>query len=132
VRLAEELETPGQFRVLLVAVNDSPDQAAKFLGSAAGRALHDPSWEIAHRYSTRQLPETHLLVQTKVVKTWVGATAWDDPAVRQEPGLDGSPLEHCGRVIALSLSEALESCRQGSFHDAKTEIGLRRLAEELA
>lgn len=84
VRLAEELEAPGQFRVLLVAVNDSPDQAAKFLGSAAGRALHDPSWEIAHRYSTRQLPETHLLVQSKVVKTWVGATNWDDPAVRQE------------------------------------------------
>src|SRR5688500_7862506 len=39
MRLAEDLEAPGVFRVLLVAVNDSPDQAAKFLGSAAGRAL---------------------------------------------------------------------------------------------
>lgn len=84
VRLAEDLEVPGEFRVLFVAVNDSPDQVAKFLGSAAGRELHDPSWEIAHRYSTRLLPDTHLLVQGKVVKTWVGATAWDDPAVRQE------------------------------------------------
>lgn len=55
-----------------------------------------------------------------------------DPATRQEPGLDGSPLEHCGRVIAVPLKEALELCRQGSFHDAKTEIGLRRLEEELA
>lgn len=55
-----------------------------------------------------------------------------DPVSRQEPGLDGSPLEHCGRVVAIPLKEALDCCRQGSFHDAKTEIGLRRLAEELA
>ncbi|HEY6724944.1 MAG TPA: NUDIX hydrolase [Polyangiaceae bacterium] len=55
-----------------------------------------------------------------------------DPTTRQEPGLDGSPLEHCGRVISLPLKEALELCRRGSLQDAKTEIGLRRLAEELA
>lgn len=55
-----------------------------------------------------------------------------DPTTRKEPELDGSPLEHCGQVITLALGEALELCRQGSFHDAKTELGLRRLAEELA
>lgn len=53
-----------------------------------------------------------------------------DPAARTEPSLDGSPLEHCGRVIALPLQEALQLCRQGSFQDGKTEIGLRRLAEK--
>ncbi|HEU5073992.1 MAG TPA: NUDIX hydrolase [Polyangiaceae bacterium] len=55
-----------------------------------------------------------------------------DPATQKQPELDGSPLEHCGQVIALPLGEALEMCRKGSFHDAKTELGLRRLAEELA
>ena len=55
-----------------------------------------------------------------------------DPATRVEPGLDGSPLEHFGQVIAIPLTEALEWCRRGTIQDAKTELGLRRLAEELA
>jgi ADP-ribose pyrophosphatase len=55
-----------------------------------------------------------------------------DPVTRREPALDGSPLEHFGQVIALPLAEALEWCRKGTIQDAKTELGLRRLAEELA
>jgi ADP-ribose pyrophosphatase len=52
-----------------------------------------------------------------------------NPATRQEPSLDGSALERFGRVVALPLAEALESCRAGRIEDAKTELGLRRLAE---
>jgi len=55
-----------------------------------------------------------------------------EPATRKDPSLDGSPLEHCGRVISLPLGEALELCRQGHIQDAKTELGLRRLVEALA
>jgi ADP-ribose pyrophosphatase len=54
------------------------------------------------------------------------------PELRAEPALDGSALERHGRVIALPLSDALALCRAGRIEDAKTELGLRRLAEALA
>lgn len=54
------------------------------------------------------------------------------PEERAEPALDGSALERFGRVIALPLSDALALCRAGQIEDAKTELGLRRLADTLA
>ena len=51
------------------------------------------------------------------------------PERRGEPGLDGSALERFGRVIALPLRRALAWCASGRIEDAKTELGLRRLAE---
>jgi ADP-ribose pyrophosphatase len=51
------------------------------------------------------------------------------PSARAEPSLDGSALERFGRVIALPLERALELCRQGRIEDAKTELGLRRMAD---
>jgi len=52
-----------------------------------------------------------------------------DPGARGEPSLDGSALERFGRVIALPLREALALCASGRIEDAKTELGLRRLAD---
>lgn len=54
-----------------------------------------------------------------------------DPASRKEPALDGSALEHFGKVIDLPFSQALELCRTGAIEDAKTELALRRLGEKL-
>jgi ADP-ribose pyrophosphatase len=54
-----------------------------------------------------------------------------DPARRQRPSLDGSALEQLGVVIDTSLADALSACSIGEIEDAKTELGLRRLAELL-
>ena len=54
-----------------------------------------------------------------------------DPAARKEPDGDGSPLEDAARVVSVPLEDALEACRIGEIRDAKTEIGLRRLASLL-
>jgi 8-oxo-dGTP pyrophosphatase MutT (NUDIX family) len=51
---------------------------------------------------------------------------------RHEPSLDGSPLEHGGQVLAVSVKDALAMARAGVFADEKTELGLRRLADALA
>jgi ADP-ribose pyrophosphatase len=51
------------------------------------------------------------------------------PEARSEPSLDGSALERFGQVLALPLARALGLCRSGRIEDAKTELGLRRLAE---
>jgi ADP-ribose pyrophosphatase len=54
------------------------------------------------------------------------------PEARGEPSLDGSALERFGRVLALPLARALELCQSGQIQDAKTELGLRRLADTMA
>ena len=54
------------------------------------------------------------------------------PEARGEPSLDGSALERFGQVLALPLEAALGLCRSGRIEDAKTELGLRRLAEAVA
>jgi ADP-ribose pyrophosphatase len=52
-----------------------------------------------------------------------------DPARRRRPTEDGSVLERAASILALPLGDALEHCRTGAIRDAKTELGLRRLAE---
>lgn len=54
-----------------------------------------------------------------------------EPAQRKLPSLDGSALEQLGAIIAVRLTDALLACRSGEVEDAKTELGLRRLAEVL-
>jgi len=55
-----------------------------------------------------------------------------DPLLRQKPLEDGSAVEANALVVTLSLEAALASCRDGAIKDAKTELGLRRLAERFA
>ncbi len=52
-----------------------------------------------------------------------------DPTRRETPPEDGSPLESGAVIVDVALDEALDLCRRGIIEDAKTEIGLRRLAE---
>jgi thiol-disulfide isomerase/thioredoxin len=68
--------------VVLVAVADEPNAARRFLGATELPLLFDPGWEVAHRFGTDQLPETHLVVGGDIVETFVGATDWRDPGVR--------------------------------------------------
>jgi ADP-ribose diphosphatase len=53
-----------------------------------------------------------------------------DPRTRAVPTEDGSALERCAAIVPVPVMDALEHCRHGSIRDAKTELALRRLAEE--
>jgi len=68
--------------VVLIAVADEPGVARRFVGPSDLPLLFDPSWDVAHRFGTERLPETHIVVGGEVVDTFVGATDWGDPAVR--------------------------------------------------
>jgi thiol-disulfide isomerase/thioredoxin len=103
-RLAEDFSDERDFDLVMIAVGDEPQNVEEFLGSLAPMALFDPSWDIAHRYGTRKLPETYLVVGGRVVETdsqarlrretglkldgdsprWVGQTDWGDPRIRTE------------------------------------------------
>lgn len=80
--IADYAERPD-FRVLMVAVQDEVGKVEDFLGGDAHSVLYDPQWEVAHRYDTRKLPESHLVVGGQVVESWRGTVDWDDPEVRE-------------------------------------------------
>jgi ADP-ribose pyrophosphatase len=48
-----------------------------------------------------------------------------------EPSGDGSVLERDAVIVALPLADALSFARSGAIEDAKSELGLRRLADAL-
>lgn len=52
-----------------------------------------------------------------------------DPRSRGTPTEDGSALERAAAIVTLPISTVLHHCRAGNIPDAKTELGVRRLAE---
>ena len=82
-RLMDDYSRYPDFQVLMVAVDDDVEAVEEFLGGDAHHVLYDPRWDVAHRYDTRKLPESHLVVAGRVVESWRGTVDWDDPAVRR-------------------------------------------------
>jgi thiol-disulfide isomerase/thioredoxin len=103
-QLAKDFEDESDFDLVMIAVDDEAEKVKPFLGSLAPMALYDPSWDVANRYGTLQLPETYLVVEGQVVEVpsqerqrretgfrldgknprWVGQTDWGDPQIRSE------------------------------------------------
>jgi ADP-ribose pyrophosphatase len=54
-----------------------------------------------------------------------------DPAARGAAHGDGSVQEQGSRMVTRDLRDAIEACRKGEVADAKTELGLLRLADLL-
>lgn len=80
-RLAADL-ADEDFALVMVAVADDVDKANEFLGN--DESLFDPAWDLAHDYGTTKLPETHLVVDGKVVESFIGAQDWDRADIRQK------------------------------------------------
>lgn len=79
-RLEKDFASEPRFRVVKVAVEDDIGRAQALAGTED--VLFDPKWETAHRYGTRQLPESYLIVGGKVQHKFDGPVDWDDPQVR--------------------------------------------------
>jgi thiol-disulfide isomerase/thioredoxin len=82
-RLQDDYAGYRQFDVLMVAVQDEIPKVQTFLGDRGADVLFDHNWEVAHRYGTRLLPETYLVVGGQVVEKWEGAQDWGDPELRR-------------------------------------------------
>jgi len=54
-----------------------------------------------------------------------------DPATQQSLSGDGSPMEEGARTRWLELDDAIAACVRGELCDLKTELGLRRLRDQL-
>jgi len=81
-RFAGNFAGEPRFRVIMVAVQDDVQKALRLAGS--DQVLFDPAWEVAHRYGTRQLPESYLIVDGKVEEKFVGAVDWDAATVHDK------------------------------------------------
>ena len=80
-RLERDLASEARFRVVKVAVQDDVTKAQQLAGSED--ILFDPDWKTAHRYGTRQLPDSYLIVDGKVQRKFEGPVDWDDAQVRE-------------------------------------------------
>lgn len=84
-RFRRDFADRHDFKVVMIAVADDSAKARDFLGGAPDDSLlFDPSWDVAHRYGSNQIPESYLIDHGEVVEKFVGATNWDDPAVREK------------------------------------------------
>jgi len=80
-RLAKDFAGQPGFRVVMIAVADDVARAKAVAGT--DDILFDPQWETAHRYGTRQLPDSYLIVDGKVQRKFEGPVDWDDAQVRE-------------------------------------------------
>jgi hypothetical protein len=94
LRLIEDYSDRSGFDVVMIAVDDDAEKVETFVGGRAAMMLYD-DWNVAHRYGTRKLPETYLVVDGTVLEKWEGAQNWDDAEIRARLdaalGGDGAP-----------------------------------------
>lgn len=83
LRLADEYGNDHNFSLLMIAVADDIEKAKTFLGHRFTESLYDHDWKLTHSYGTEKVPETHLVVRGKIVESFIGATDWDQPQIRQ-------------------------------------------------
>ena len=85
-RLADDYTGRAGFQIMMVAVDDDPAKSGPFVGNRGFAVLQDPQWDIAHRFGTRKLPETYVVVHGKRLERlkFVGAQNWDDPEIRAQ------------------------------------------------
>ncbi len=83
-RLEEDFDGNHNFSLIMIAVADDSDKVKSFLGDSFHNSLFDHEWKVTHSYGTRKLPETYLVVNGEIVETYIGATDWDQPKIRQQ------------------------------------------------
>ncbi len=83
LRLADDHATNHDFSLVMIAVQDEVAKVKTFLGSRIDESLFDHDWKVTHSYNTEKVPETHLVVGGEMVESFIGATDWDAPDIRQ-------------------------------------------------
>ena len=128
-RPVPERETLGNLWELVAGLVEVDEQSPEGLRGCASRELaEEVGFEVPPEAMRELGPSTfpapgicgerHFFVHAEV-----------DPARRATPSEDGSALEQHALVVAIPLDDAIALARAGDLEDAKTELGLRRLAE---
>ena len=96
---------------------------------AAARELEEELGFVAEAAAMRPLGEWTFPAPGIIGERHVFLHLEVEPRARGVPSEDGSALERAANVVAVPVEEAIDQVRRGLLRDAKTELGLRRLAE---
>lgn len=144
----------GEVEVLLRAGTRVPlilgrsEPRARFLFPELIAGIVEPNDVIARRATEEAMEEAGVQVPAASVAT-LGPPMFPTPGMCAEqfhfvccevaadaeaspPRGDGSPFEEGAELEWVGLEEALDRCRRGEIQDLKTEVGLRRLREQVA
>lgn len=105
------------------------EQSAEGVVRGAARELREETGFDVEPSSLRELGPSMYPAPAVIAERHFFYEVEVDPAARGEPHLDGSALEHMGKILDVALDRALDWCRTGEIEDSKTEIALRRLRE---
>jgi ADP-ribose pyrophosphatase len=124
-----ELPTLGGFWELPAGLVEPDERSPAGLREAAARELLEEVGVRVDPAALRELGPSTFPSPAMVGERHFFFHVEIDPRAVATPTEDGSPLEEGAIVVAIPLDEALDLCRRGAIEDAKTELGLRRLAE---
>lgn len=128
---SEETGDPTLFEIPAGLVEQDEKGEDGLRGCCARETLEEVGIEVAPSAFARLGPGVYLTPGLIAEKVHV-FVAEVDPAGASAPTMDGSPVEERAKVEWVALAEALAACRDGRICDVKTEVALRRWAENVA
>ncbi len=123
---------PEMWLVELVAgIIEAQDTGEAGLRERAAHEVHEEAGFVVDPAAIVLLGAGMLPSPGSMVEKFYFAAVEVDPATQGPLAGDGSPMEEGARTRWLDLDEAIAMCVRGEITDAKTELGLRRLADVL-
>lgn len=122
---------PGNLWEVPAGLVDKEEDGIDGLKHAAIRELHEEIGILVDERNINKLGPRYFSSAGMCAERIYFFEAEVNPLEQETPGEDGSPLEMGGEVIAVKLSEALNAIENEEILDAKTQMGLMRLAANL-
>jgi ADP-ribose pyrophosphatase len=124
---------PGLFVTELVAgIIEPADRGEDGLRTRAAAEVLEEAGYVVEPASVSVLGAGTLPSPGAMIEKFYFCAVEVDPSTQQPLSGDGSPMEEGARTRWLGLDEAIAMCLRGELCDLKTELGLRRLREQLA
>jgi ADP-ribose pyrophosphatase len=136
-RRAEELPVPDAkrylfFREVVAGIIEDDDRGEAGIRRRAALEVEEEAGHVVDAARVRLLgagvfPSPGAMAE----KFWLAAVEIDDPNAGAPAAGDGSAMEEGAALVWMDLDEAIAACVRGELEDAKTELVLRRLRDEL-
>ena len=123
---------PGLFVTELVAgILEDRDRGEAGLRERTAAEVHEEAGFVVDPSRVITLGAGMLPSPGSMVEKFYFTAVEVDPSAQQPLAGDGSAMEEGARTRWLPLGDAIAACVRGDIVDLKTELGLRRLADQL-
>lgn len=134
VKLAipEEPRSPRLFEIVAGLIENSDDGLDGIRHRAAEEVREEAGYTVDPGALVQLAAATFPMPGTLPEKLYLFAVDIPAGAVPEIPEGDGSAMEEGAEIIWMGLDEAIAACTGGTIPDTKTELGLRRLRDQLS